>query len=254
MPTQAPVQFVQGLELPEPPPQLESVDQPAPVSFGPDQEAVVVGAQVAEFSPQVSAEHKALVADCLLLAQLAANKATAASPDLMAWYRSYTQVLQGIGWNVHSMEMEEKQVSDSDGGVHQAILPVLTAMLGPAAAGISMVVSVLRGLQEMDKDNPWITVFNRASQHASGAKMQIGFVDTAPGDPSAISVKLLALALDAKKEITQVLFFKLSKSEATLKKADGHLGITAARLDSIGGAVAGKVQPFLVDNISKIDI
>lgn len=254
MPTPAPVQYVQGLQLPEPPPQLESVDAPAPVHFGPDQEAVVVGAQVAEFSQQVIAAHKALIADCLLLAQLAANKANAASPDLIAWYRSYVEVLQGIGWNVQSMEMEQKQVSDMDGGVHQAILPVLTAMLGPAVAGVSMVVSVLRGLQEMDKNNPWITVFNRASQHARGAKLQFGFVDTDPADPSAISVKLLAVALDAKKEITQVLFFKLSKSEATLRKAEGQLGITAARLNSIGAAVVAKVQPFLVDNISKIDV
>ncbi|MEO5882869.1 MAG: hypothetical protein ABIQ06_10685 [Caldimonas sp.] len=253
MPMHPPVQYVQGLELPDPPPQYEALEAVA-VSFGSDREAAVVGAQIAEFSPQVTGEHKAMVADCLLLAQLAANKATAASPDLMAWYRSYVQVLQGIGWNVQSMDMEEKQVSDMDGGVHQAILPVLTAMLGPAAAGISMVVSVLKGLQEMDKDNPWITVFNRASQHASGAKLQFGFVDVNPQDPSAISVKLLALALDAKRTITQVLFFKVSKHDATLKKAEGQLGITAARLDGIRAAVAGKVQPFLLDSISKIDI
>jgi len=253
MPIQPALQFVQGLDLPAPPPQLESAEA-AEFSFGPDQQAVVVGAQVAEFSPQVTPEHKALVSDCLLLAQLAANKATAASPDLMAWYRSYVQVLQGIGWNVQSMDMEEKQVSDMDGGVHQAILPVLTAMLGPAAAGISMVVSVLRGLQEMDKESPWITVFNRASEHASGAKLQFGFVDVNPDDPSAIHVKLLALALDAKRTITQVLFFKVSKHDATLKRAEGQLAITAARLDGIRDAVAGKVQPFLLDNISKIEI
>ena len=250
---QQPILFVQGLELPEPPPQLESLGAAA-VSFGDGQEAVVVGAQVAEFNPQVTAKHKAQVADCLLLGQLAASKATAASPDLMAWYRSYVQVLQGIGWNVQSMDMEEKQMSDVDGDVHESILPVLTAMLGPAAAGASMVVSVLRGLQEMDKNSPWITVFNRASQHASGAKLQIGFVDVDPQDPSAISVKLLALALDAKRSITQVLFFKVSRNDATVKKGEGRLSITAARLDSIRDAVAGKVQPFLVDNISKIDI
>ena len=253
MPMQPPVQYVLGLELPDAPPQLESAE-PAAISFGAEHEAVVVGAQVAEFSPLVAAEQKAVVADCLLLAQLAANKATAAAPDLMAWYRSYVQVLQGIGWTVQSMEMEEKQVSDMDGGVHQAIVPVLTAMLGPAAAGVSMVVSVLKGLQEMNNDSPWITVFNRASQHASGAKLQIGFVDVDPNDASAISIKLLALALDAKRTVTQVLFFKLSKNDAKLKKAEGQLGITAARLLSIRDAVAGKVQPFLIDNISKIDI
>lgn len=89
------------------------------------------------------------------------------------------------------MDMEEKQVSHLDGGVHQAVLPVLTAML---------------------------------------------------------------VQVDAKRTITQVLFFKVSEHDARLKKAEGQLGITTERWDSIRAAVAGKMQPFLVDNISKPDI
>jgi hypothetical protein len=253
MPMQPTAQYVQELAMPDPPPQYEalSVD---PISFGPHREVVVVGAHVAEFSAQVDAELKATVADCLLLAQLAANKATAASPDLMAWYRFYVQVLQGIGWNVQSMDMEEKQVSDMDGNMHQQILPVLISMLGPTVAAISMVVSVLEGLQQMDKESPWIKIFDRATQHASGAKLQFGFVDVDPQELSVINVKLLALSVDAKHTITQVLFFKFSKHDATLKKAEGRLGIAAARLNGISAAVAGKVQPFIAEYIAKIDL
>jgi len=116
------------------------------------------------------------------------------------------------------------------------------------------VVSVLKGLQEMDQDSPWITVFDRASQHASGAKFQFGFVDADPGDASAISIKLLALAIDARRTITQVLFFKFSRDDARLKTAEGQLGIQGARLDGIRDAVAQRVQPFLEDNIRTIDL
>lgn len=44
---------VLSLTLPEPPRQLESVAQAAPVAFGDDKEAVSMGAQAAEFSDQM---------------------------------------------------------------------------------------------------------------------------------------------------------------------------------------------------------
>lgn len=244
--------YVQSLALPEAGPQLEGLE--ATVEFGAQQEAAVVGAQLAEFSQGVPAPLRAAVADCLLLAQLAANKATAANPDLMAWYRKYVEVLQGTGWLVESMSLQQRDVGDRNAGVHKAILPVLTAMLGPAAAAASVVVSVLKGLQEMDQDNPWITVFNRASQHASGAKLQFGFVAMDPNDPAAVQIKLLAVAVDARRTITQVLFFKFSDDKASLKSADTQLGIAVSRLTSIQQAVADRVQPFLLDNISKLEL
>src|SRR5512137_1437370 len=107
MSTPAAREFVLSLALPEPAPQLEGVAA-APVTFSDEKEAVAVGTQVAEFSDQVTPAQRASVADCLLLAQLAANKATAQQPDLMAWYRKYVEVLQGVGWTVQSMSLEEK--------------------------------------------------------------------------------------------------------------------------------------------------
>jgi hypothetical protein len=106
----------------------------------------------------------------------------------------------------------------------------------------------------MDKDNPWITLFDKASQHASGAKLQFGFVEMNPNDPAAVQVNLLAVAVDAKRTITQVLFFKFSDQNASLKTADSQLGIAVSRLQSVQQAVADRVQPFLVDNISKLDL
>lgn len=197
----AAVDFVLSIPLPEVGPQFESVESTeAPISFGDSREAVVVGAQVAEFSPQIPAAQRAALTDCLLLAQLAAN-----------------------------------------------------GMLGPVGAAASLVVSILNGLREMNKDSPWITVFDRASRHSSGARFQFGFVDVGP-DPASVSIKLLAIAIDASRTITQVLFFKFSKQDAKLRRADGRLGIEGARLDSIKEAVAARVRPFLIENISKIEI
>lgn len=244
--------YVLALDLPEKEPQYERTTPV--VEFSDQREAVTVGAQLAEFSENVTPGQRAAVSDCLLLAQLAANKATAMGLDLMAWYRKYIEVLQNIGWTTTSMSFEERRVDDTDADVHQVIIPVLTSMLGPIASAASIVVSVLEGLQQMDKANPWITLFDRASQHASGAKFQLGFVDASAGGDATVQIKLLALAIDAKRSVTQVLFFKFSGQEAKLASADGQFDIGAARLDSIKDAVTQRVAPFLNDNISKIDL
>jgi hypothetical protein len=242
--------FVMMLALPDSGPAFESAV--TEIAYSDQREAVAVGAQIAEFSPSVTPELRAAVADSLLLAQLAANKAAGDQGDVIAWYRKYVEVLQGVGWLVHDMEFQSQELSQIDGDMHTAIIPVITAMLGPAAAAASVVIAVLKGLQEMDRDNPWITVFDRASQHASGAKFQLGFVDAdAQGNPE---IKLMALAIDAQRSVTQVLFFKFSDQSTTLRRAESTLKSQRARLDSIKDAVSQRVQPFLTDYISKIEI
>lgn len=242
--------YVNELDLPDAGPQYEGLETSIP--FKEEAEVVAVGAQIAEFSAQVSPELRAAVSDCLLLAQLAANKATDGNPDVIAWYRKYVEVLQNVGWTVQSMNFQRQELGNLGGDVHSAIIPVVTAMLGPAVATASLVVAVLKGLQEMDKDKPWITVFDRATQHASGAKLQLGFVGVdANGRPT---MRLLALAIDAQRSVTQVLFFKFSDQRSTLQTAEGELGIESTKLDLIKGKVADKVQPFLLDFISQIEL
>src|SRR6185295_106216 len=126
----------------------------------------------------------------------------------------YREVLSKVGWQVNDAQDELRQVSDKNLSVHKAIIPVLTALLGNAAATVSMIVTVLKGLEDMDKDSPWITLFERQSQHAKGAKFQLSYVDA---DSSGnASIKLLSCAISAERTITQVLFFKFSSQRAEM--------------------------------------
>lgn len=247
------VHYVQTLELPAVLRGMEGLEAAAP-EFTDRQEAVAIGSQLAEFSERVSAAQRAAVADCLLLAQLAANKAAEQSPDLMTWYRKYVDVLQGIGWTVQGMNLEEQHASAIDLHVHNAIIPVLSAMLGPAIMASSLVVKLLEGLQEMDRSTPWIALFSRSSQHASGAKFQLGFVDAGAGEGIDLQVRLVAVVIDATGTITQVLFFKLAGQDARIKAGQTQLGIVGARLEAIKSAVAERVNPFLASNIAKIEL
>lgn len=247
------IKYIEALDLPDPGPRLESVSE-AGIEFGEQAEVITVGSQIAEFGTAIAPAQREVVSDCLLLAQLAANKAMASNPDMMAWYRKYVEVLQSIGWIANSMSFERRKVDESEGSINKVVIPLLTSLLGQGAAAASIVVSVLNSLQDMDKDSPWITLFDRASQHASGAKFQLGFIDTDESDDEMITAKVVAFAINAERTITQVLFFKFSRQKAKLSSADGRFGISAAKLEEIRKSVQDRVMPFLIDNISRIEL
>ena len=247
--------YVMGLDLPPVPVRKRGADGapvPAAVAFSEAPQAVVVGSQLTEFSAKVSADARSAIADSMLIAQLAANKAADAAADVFAWYRKYIEVLQKVGWKVQDMEFQTQQVSDKNLGVHSAIIPVLMAMLGPGVAAASLVISVLNGLKEMDSSSPWITVFDRASQHAHGAKFQVSYVDAdAEGAPQ---ISVMCFGIDAQRTVTQVLFFKFSQDSAEFKKANGKLAMSLAQLAEAREVIAQRVHPFIADYVKGLDI
>lgn len=224
----------------------------APVVFKDEQEVVAVGAQLAEFSDSVPADLRPMISNSMLLAQLAADKATAEVEDVMLWHAKYRDVLKKVGWQLADSEERKRVVTDKDLSVHQAIIPVLTTLLGPAAAATSMVVTVLKGLQEMDKESPWITLFDRESQHASGAKFQISYVDA--DENGSASVKLLSCTIDAERKITQVLFFKFSSQRAEMRDRQTLLSTNRDVLEAGKESIARKVGVFINEFVENIDI
>lgn len=246
----SPSDYVLSLSLPEVGPRFEAA--PAPLEFSNRREAVAVGAQLAEFADTVAVELRGPIADSILLAQLAANKAAGASHDVVQWYDKYIEVLQNIGWQVHDLEFQTQTIRESNADVHKEIIPVIAAMLGPQAAAASLVVSVLKGLNEMDASTSWIALFDRASQHAHGAKFQVSYVDVgADGQPE---ITLMCFGIRAERTIVQVLFFKFSEQSAELKTGTGRVRISMQRLNSAKEAIANRVQAFVGEFVQNIDI
>jgi hypothetical protein len=245
------VDYLYSLELPDMGPQFEEVARrPA---FSSDQQAVTVGAQITEFTSRVPSDIRQAIADGILLAQLAANRHSKDSgADVFGWYDKYVEVLQNIGWQFRDIEFQTQSVSQASGDMHKALIPVVTAMLGPQVAAASIVLSVLGRLEEMDKDKPWITAFERASQHASGAKFQVGYVDAgAEGQPEAT---LACFGIEAQRTVTQVLFFKFSGDQAVLKKAASKMELNMLRLNNAREIIAGRVDPYINEYVSNIAI
>ncbi|NJN40523.1 MAG: hypothetical protein HC807_06350 [Gammaproteobacteria bacterium] len=245
--------YVLGIALPDAPestgPAFESTRAPM---FANQKQAVAIGGQLAEFTEAVAPDLRAAISDGILLAQLAANKATAASGDVFKWYETYVEVLQNIGWQIQDFEFRRQQVDKQSLDMHEALIPVITALLGPQVAAASIVVSILQGLQQMDKTRPWITLFDKASQHVDGAKFQVGYVDAdETGQPQ---IALLCFGIQAQRTITQVLFLKSSEDRAEVKKAEARLTVSLARLNSARDALAERVTPFVNDFVKNVEI
>jgi hypothetical protein len=243
--------FIMRLELPEPGPTFESAAT-IEHEFSSARQAVAVGSQIAEFTETVPSTVRGPIANSLLLAQLAADKATAQSPDVFDWYEKYSQVLRGIGWQVRDVDFATQTVGNTNAAVHKEIIPVLTALLGPQMAAVSIVIGVLQGLQNMEANSPWITLFDRTSRHAAGAKFQVTYVDAdAQGQPE---ITLVCFGITAERTITQVLFFKFSAQRAELKTGTTRLAVSLERLHADKEAIAGRVKTFIAEFVQNIEI
>lgn len=241
-------QYIEEIELPEAPVGLEAVGTPTAM----DADLVVVGSQLMEFDPAIAADVKGAISNSALLSQLAANQATAQDGDPIGWYDTYASTLGSLGWVQTERNFVEHEVNDTGVELHEAIIPVVTALLGPQVAAASAILAVLKGLKEMDEDLPWITVFNRESKRFQSHQFQLSFAALdKEGDPQ---VSLVCFTLEVNKDIVQVLFFKFSDASAVLKKGDTTLTMNRQVLASIQGALAAKLAQYISSFIKEVDI
>ena len=249
------VEFVESLELPpkrevEP---VEGAELPVPPKYdaGVDQ-TVTIGSQLAGFAANVDAELRPQIANTSLLAQLAANKhIDKTQGSSRAWYYKYIEVLSNIGWLIEGDATTAREIEGTALEVHKEIIPVITAAFGPAASAASTVLSVLNGLAEMDKDQPWITLFEQESQRAKANQFQISYATADGGTPR---MTLACFELDASHSVTQVLFFKFAQSHAKLTHFEVKLSMNESVFTQLKPVVAGRIGEYVTDYVAGIEI
>lgn len=252
-------QYIAALELPA---ELEvqadlptGVTLPTPPDYQPGvKQAVTVGSQIAEFAAALSAELRADIANNFLLAQLAADRWAETRPDAsnLDWYNHYLAVMKQCGWMIEEENAALNTVSGTGVQIHEQIIGVLTALLGPAVTAASVIMNVLKGLKAMQAGQPFLTLFDHASQRAEAQLFQISYANAGPDKHPRID--LATYSLEAEASVTQVLFFKASLSNATLRTFGAKLSINAAMLEQIRGAIFDKVSHRIVGNVTSIEI
>lgn len=244
--------YLESVNLPLPPTLLESTETDiAPVVFD-DTKAVAVGSQLTEFGQDVPADFRSTISNCVLLAQLAANKASENVKKPDAWYKKFNEVFNELGWIVRASNFQKQDIGDKNAELHEAIIPVIMGLLAPQAVAASVILSILKGLKAMDKESPWITLFERESHRFEARHFQLGFADMDESNQPKVS--LLCFELEASKITTQVLFFKFSDSSAVLRQKATTLGISPSMLLRLKPGLDAKLSSYISSYIKSIEI
>jgi hypothetical protein len=246
--------FVAACELPPPPAiDFDTPKAPAPPLDAAKQQAAVVGGEVIAFVTGVTAEQRADIVNASLLAQLVAKKNVPSATTLAgvtAWYDSYFETLANIGFAVQDQGFAEYHERSDTFQAHAAILDVAALLLGAAPAALALVKTTLEALQKMDERSPWITLFDRESQSANTARFQVGLVEQ--DATHGLLLSLMAFGLEARLDVTQVLFFKFRTNDVRLQHHSGKVAINAPMLAALRPAIGARLVDFAADYIKRL--
>jgi hypothetical protein len=195
-------------------------------------------------------EVREAISDSALLAQLVANKAVKFEQDPKRWFQEYSKVLQNVGWVVQDLAWNNYAAEGLEVDVHEKIVDVMAAVLGPSAAALAIITATIGALKAMNSSSPWITLFKRESQKARIARFQIGLVDK--DADGGVFVVLIGCVIKAQEDITQVLFFKVKKEKASFEGSSAKVSINQPALARLDTKIREKIVDYQDDYLSTI--
>lgn len=263
-------QFIAGLELPEvkhiefgvfdksfgveAPGTPVEAGKPAPF-FDFDahkNQAVAIPSEIISFAKGVTVERRKDISNCALLAQLAANHQVKDPTQIEKWYDAYFEVLANLGWVIQDKGFSSHEEKAEGVEAHEVILKVATTLLGSAPTALAIVTSTIQAMKDMDKDNPWITIFDREIKKAMEAKFQIALAEE--GENGQFLVNIMAFSLKAKSNLTQILFIIIRKDEVNFKYLSSKVTISDEVLNGVRDLVEKKLIDRTRGKIGLIDI
>jgi len=235
-------EYLRGLRLAEPPPTgliAAAPDFPQVVFDEAKNQSIIAGSEVVSFTQSVEAEFREAISDSALVAQLSANAKFNVEQDPIAWFDHYYSILGGLGWVTQTRDTAEYKI-DKDGlEVHEAILDVVNVFLGPIPGAAKLVAIALGSLKKMNQDSPFITLFNKESERAKVGRFQFTLVRQ---EGNSFLADGMSFGIKAKHKVTQILFFKLHSTEATMRRSLAKISIGADALEGLRPALKAKIQ------------
>jgi hypothetical protein len=249
--------FVQQADLPAPPPEvLGATIAATPFDFDAlKEQAAVVGSDVIAFVKGLSPEHRTDLVNASLLAQLVAKKKFPQPTDLegvLDWYNSYFEVLSNIGFVIQDHGFAKYVEKSESFEAHEAILDVASVVLAGSPGALAVVKKTLESLKTMSEDSPGITIFSRESRSATTARFQVSLAEK--DEQAGLLVTIMAFGVEAKAKVTQVLFFKFKKNEATLHHHSGKVTINTGVLGGVRDEIAKKLAAHVREFVAGLDV
>lgn len=144
----------------------------------------------------------------LFASRYATNEAGQEDPD--AWLSAYQTALVGLGFGTSNLASITHSFSKKGATVHENLIPFLTVAFGGASIG-PIILAALEQLDDMDKDSPWITLFDREARRVDVHEMHFAAAYAGPTDTE---IRYVVARLNVEQTVTQVLFFKVTDSSA----------------------------------------
>jgi hypothetical protein len=214
----------------------------------PDAPALAVGQNLVEFGAGADPAPRQAMADALLLAQLAADKAAPETPD--RWYDMHRTVLGRLGFQSTGLTHTAQDFSATDSDLHTAILPVIAAAFAGAAVP-AIVMQTLEQLSAASEAAPWIQLFERESRRFQARQFQVTLVE---GDATRQTVAMLGFVVDIARDEGQVLFFRAARDTAAVERLEARFTCQNATLLDIAPDLAAKLADRRPGYIAALEI
>ncbi len=219
------LRFVENAQIPEPVGRPEAALEGPALNLDKLPDGIVSSNTLIDYSA-ASAEVRGGVSLAMLFASRAATAAMAPGSDEDDWFAAYRNNLEKLGFRSSQTAMTRNRFRKRGLFVHKAIIPFLTIALGGAGVGPVM-LALLENLKEVDKDRPWITLFDQESRHFESREMHFAAVSSSQVE-SVVRHVTARLTVDSSE--TNVLFFRMTDAAAEFESVTTTLTANNALL------------------------
>jgi hypothetical protein len=178
-------------------------------------------------------------------AATAATKAKGGDADEDDWFAEYKSGLMKLGFAVSQGAFTTSRFKKRGIAVHKAIIPFLTIALGGAAVG-PVILALLENLKEIDKDQPWIALFDRESRKFQSRELHFGAVAS---DTVESRMRHVAARLSLSDDTMNVLFFKITDTTAEFESATTTISVNNSLLAVLEQPLRERLQASAFDFI-----
>jgi hypothetical protein len=214
-------------------------------------QGAVVDSNLVVFPEDTPASVRNAVCNWTLFAQRAATK-QADPQQTTAWVDAYLNVLLQTGWSQREKASTWSEEKVFGSVVHQKILDVVAVALGPVPSALALVTAALTSLQGLNERSKWITLFDRRAKSASSTGFSVANVE--PHADGSAQLRSIDFRVEARKTLTQFLFFRFTSEEALMFKRGVVLFISKDALEELAPKIEERVMAFSKDNIAAFDL
>jgi hypothetical protein len=211
---------------------------------------VVAGNTLIDYSATSSDTIRSAVSLAMIFAGRVAAKQLPVDASDDERLAAYSTSLAKLGFSVSGTAVQRARFSRKGLFVHKAIVPFLTIALGGAGVG-PVILAALNNLQDMDKDRPWITLFDRQSRRNESRELHFAAVSS---DAVSTTIRLVIARLAYQATNTNVLFAKVDDVTAEFESATTHITGNNHLLAVLGPKLQARMVADIADYIAEVTV